>query len=86
MLNSSQLFSNLAFVVKLEDLANVFVTTLVFVFLGLAVFGLAFAFILWVTPFSVRKELEEDHNTAIAIVIASIIIGISIIVGSAISG
>ena len=39
-----------------------------------------------VTPFSVRKELEEDHNVAMAIVIASVILGTALIIAAAIHG
>jgi uncharacterized membrane protein YjfL (UPF0719 family) len=38
------------------------------------------------TPFSLRKEIEEDQNVALAIVIASVIIGIALIIVAAISG
>ena len=61
--------------VPLETLLPVLVTTLVFVVLGLIVFALAFLVIGKATPFSVRKEIEEDHNVALAIVIASVILG-----------
>ena len=76
----------LAFVVKWEDLQNVLVTTLIFVILGLIIFALAFFFISVVTPFSVKKEIEEDQNNAVAIVIGSIIIGIALIISAAIGG
>jgi putative membrane protein len=62
------------------------VATLAFTILGLLLFGLAFWIIGKVTPFSIRKELEEDQNTALAIVIASIIIGIALIVSAAVHG
>ena len=62
------------------------IATLAFTILGLLLFGLAFWIIGKVTPFSIRKELEEDQNTAIAIVIAAIIIGISLIVSAAVHG
>ena len=78
--------ANFAFIVKLEDLLSVLVSTLVFVSLGLIVFGLAFFFINAVTPFSIKKEIEEDHNVAVSVVIGSIIIGIAIIIAAAISG
>ena len=39
-----------------------------------------------VTPFSVRKEIEEDHNIALAIVIASVIFGSALIIAAAIHG
>jgi uncharacterized membrane protein YjfL (UPF0719 family) len=54
--------------------------------LGIAMFGIAFWLITRLAPFSIRKELEQDHNTSIAIVIAAVIIGIAIIVASAIHG
>ena len=76
----------LALVVRLEELAGVLVTTLIFTVLGLVVFGVAYFIILKATPFSIRKELEEDHNTAIAIVIGSVIIGIALIIAAAIQG
>lgn len=37
-----------------------------------------------VTPFDLTKELEEDKNIAVGIVIASMIIGTSIIIAAAI--
>jgi putative membrane protein len=60
--------------------------TALFSLLGIAMFGIAFWLITRLAPFSIRKELEQDHNTSIAIVIAAVIIGIAIIVASAIHG
>ncbi len=54
--------------------------------MGLVVFALAYLVIDKVTPFSVRKELEEDHNVALAIVIASVILGSALIIAAAIHG
>lgn len=73
-------------VVPLESLLPVFVTTLVFVVLGLIVFALAFLVIAKATPFSVRKEIEEDHNVALAIVISAVILGSAIIIAAAVHG
>ena len=73
-------------VVPLESLLPVLVTTLVFVVLGLIVFALAFLVIGKATPFSVRKEIEEDHNVALAIVIASVILGSALIIAAAVHG
>ncbi len=78
--------SSLALVVKLDDLAGVLVTTAIFTLFGLLVFAIAFAIIGKATPFSIRKELEEDHNVALAIVIASVIVGIALINAAAIQG
>ena len=73
-------------IVPFRELLPVLVTTLLFVFLGLVIFTLAFVVIQKVTPFSVRKEIEEDHNVALAIVIASIIFGSALIIAAAIHG
>jgi putative membrane protein len=73
-------------IVPFRDLLPVLVTTLLFVLLGLLIFALAYVVIDKVTPFSVRKELEEDHNVALAIVIASVILGTALIIAAAIHG
>ena len=74
----------LAFVVKIDQLLEVIVTTLIFVFIGLAFFGLASAVLSRV--FSIHKEIEEDQNVALGIVIGSIMLGIAIIIAAAING
>jgi putative membrane protein len=76
----------LGMVVKFEELAPVLVTTAIFTAFGLIVFGIAYVIILKATPFSVRKEIEEDQNVALAVVIGAIIIGIAIIIAAAIQG
>ena len=73
-------------VVPLEGLLPVFITTLVFVVFGLIVFALAFLIIGKATPFSVRKEIEEDQNVALAIVIAAVILGSAVIIAAAVHG
>jgi uncharacterized membrane protein YjfL (UPF0719 family) len=67
----------------LEELIKPIEFTLIFSVLGLALFALAFWVIVKVTPFSIRKEIEEDHNVALAIIIASMIFGIAIIIAAA---
>jgi putative membrane protein len=73
-------------IVPFRELLPVLVTTLLFVLLGLVIFALGYVVIDKVTPFSVRKELEEDHNVALAIVIASVILGAALIIAAAIHG
>ena len=73
-------------VIPMESLVPVVVTTLVFVVIGLIVFALTFFIITKATPFSVRKEIEDDQNVALAIVIASVILGSSLIIAAAIHG
>jgi putative membrane protein len=76
----------LAFVVKWDDIQNVLVSTVIFVALGLVVFALAFFFITVLAPFSVKKEIEEDQNTSLAILIGSVFIAIALIISAAIHG
>jgi putative membrane protein len=59
------------------------VSSLIFVGIGIVVFLLAFLLITKLSPFSIRKEIEEDQNTALGIVIGSVIIGLSIIIAAA---
>jgi len=73
-------------IVKLEDLWNVLESTVIFVGLGLIVFTIAFLLVVLVAPFSVKKEIEEDQNISLAIIIGSIIIGIAMIISAAIQG
>jgi uncharacterized membrane protein YjfL (UPF0719 family) len=56
----------------------------VFAFVGLMMFAVCFLLVLKITPFSVRKEIEEDQNVALAIIIASMLLGIALIVAAAI--
>ena len=74
----------LGLAIPLEGLLPVVITTLVFVLIGLIVFALAFLVIAKATPFSVRKEIEEDQNIALAIVIASVILGSALIIAAAV--
>ena len=58
-------------------------TTLVYSAVGLLVFAVAFFAMVKLAPFSVKKEIEEDQNTALAVVMGSVIIGLSIIIAAA---
>ena len=86
MLNLSSPAHALGLVVKFEELAPVLVTTAIFTAFGLLVFGIAYVIILKATPFSIRKEIEEDQNVALAVIMAGVIIGVSIIIAAAVSG
>ena len=59
---------------------------LVFSLLGLLVFALAFFLMAKISPFSLRKEIEHDQNTALAILMGSVILGIAHIIAAAITG
>jgi uncharacterized membrane protein YjfL (UPF0719 family) len=70
----------------LGALGHAVIASLVFALLGILVFGAAFWVITKVAPFSIRKEIEEDQNTSLGIVIGAVIIGLSLIISAAIKG
>jgi uncharacterized membrane protein YjfL (UPF0719 family) len=76
----------LALIVEFDKLLPVLATTVIFVLIGLVVFAIAFLIVVLVSPFSVKKEIEEDQNTALAVIIGAMIIGIAMIIGAAIQG
>ena len=53
---------------------------------GIALFVLALWLIAKLSPFSAKKEIEEDQNVAYAIIIGSVLIGLALIVAAAIHG
>ena len=78
------LIAPLGFIVKIDQLLEVVVTALVFVFIGVVLFALTYAVLGLIFP--MKKEIEEDQNTALGIVIGSIMIGVAIIIAGAIGG
>ena len=78
------LMHTFAFIVKVDQLLEVLVTTLIFVFIGLVIFSIAYGILSRI--FHIHKEIEEDHNTALGIVIGSIMIGLALIISAAIQG
>ena len=71
---------------KLENLGDAVISTAVFAGIGLAVFAIAFWLMVKIAPFSVKKEIEDDQNTALAVIMAGVLIGISLIIAAAVSG
>ena len=89
MLNATSTLAALAphfAAVQLPDLAGVLLTTAIFTVFGLLVFGLAYMVIVKASPFSIRKEIEDDQNTALAIIIGAVIIGVALIIAAAVHG
>ena len=63
---------------KLENMGDAVIST--------AVFAIAFWLMTKLAPFSVKKEIEEDQNVALAVIMAGVLIGISLIIAAAVSG
>ena len=74
----------LGMVVKIDQLLEVLATTLIFVFIGILFFAIAYGVLGFMYP--IKKEIEEDQNTALGIMIGSIMIGLAIIIAAAIQG
>ncbi|WP_026852583.1 DUF350 domain-containing protein [Geothrix fermentans] len=58
----------------------------VFSILGLVILGVVWLILVKILPFSLRKEMEDDQNIALGIVLGSLILGISLIIAAAIHG
>lgn len=68
----------------LEGQLGHMVASVVYAFIGVGIFAVAFMLMEKIAPFSLRKELAEDDNVAVGILLGSIMIGLSIIIASAI--
>ena len=55
---------------------------LIFAALGLTVFAVAFSIVSKLLPFDLKKDIAEDRNTAAAIVIAALILGLAWIIAT----
>lgn len=61
------------------------INSVAFSFLGIIILIIAFALVEWLTPkHSLRKEILEKQNMALAVLCGFFILGISIIIASAI--
>jgi putative membrane protein len=69
---------------KLDAILNGILGSLVYSAIGMLMFALAMFIVSKVLPFSLRKEIEEDQNTSLGIVLGAIIIGLSLILSAAI--
>ena len=56
----------------------------VYALLGIVIFVLAIVILDRMTPGTMWKEIIEEHNTALAVLIGALAIGISIIIAAAI--
>ena len=63
-----------------------FINSVVYTVLGVVIFWFAFIIVDKITPYDLWKELVEEKNVALAIVVGAMCLGIAIIVGAAIHG
>jgi uncharacterized membrane protein YjfL (UPF0719 family) len=57
---------------------------LVFAFTGIVVFVLSFVVIDWLTPYHLWKEIVQEKNMALAVLVGAMSIGICIIIAAAV--
>ena len=62
------------------------VASLVYSAVGVIIFVFAYKLAEKLLPFNLDKELAEDENTAVGILMGSVMIGLAIIIASAIHG
>lgn len=58
------------------------IATLVYTGIGVGVFLIAFFVIAKAVPFSLRKEIEEDQNVALGLVLGAVILGLAHIIAA----
>lgn len=61
-----------------------FINAIVYAFLGILIFMIAFVVTDKLTPVDLWKELVETRNVALAIVVGALSIGVSIIIAAAV--
>ncbi len=69
----------------MSNILNLILSTLIFGVIGILLTLLGFKLFDWILPkVNVEVELAERHNIAVAIVMAAVILGISIVVAATI--
>ena len=69
----------------MADMGNV-LNAVIYAFLGVVIFGVSFFLVDLVTPYKLWKEIIDEHNTALAIIVGAMSLGICIIIAAAIHG
>jgi uncharacterized membrane protein YjfL (UPF0719 family) len=68
------------------QLEQLIINSLVFSGIGIAVLLIAYFILEKITPENTWKKITEEKNTAVALVLAALIIGVSMIISAAIHG
>lgn len=79
-------FGSLVSVKAIVIAIRAFGASIVYSLLGLVMFAVAYKVLGLILPFSIRKELEEDQNTAVGIVLGCMMLGLAIVIAAAING
>ncbi|MEP2715707.1 DUF350 domain-containing protein [Pseudophaeobacter sp.] len=60
------------------------ISTIIYTVLGMALMAGVWKVIDWLTPFPIMKEIEQDQNMALAVLIGMLFVSISIIIAAVI--
>ena len=63
---------------------GIVLNSVIFALLGVVIYGVVFYLLDHLTPYHLWKEINEKQNTALAILVGALAIGIAIIVAAAI--
>ena len=66
-------------IILAEVVATVFYTVL-----GIGLLALTWAILTWISPFPIIKEIEQDQNGALAVLIGALFLAIAIIIAAVI--
>lgn len=69
-----------------DHIGDVVIQCVIFTAIGLAMFGASFWIFERIAGYSIKKEIAEEHNVALGIVLAAAMLGIAMIVSAAIGG
>jgi uncharacterized membrane protein YjfL (UPF0719 family) len=70
----------------MNQLANDILAVVIYSLLGIVILAVALVVVDRMTPGTLWKELIEEHNTALAIVMGAVVIAFSIVISAAIVG
>ncbi len=70
----------------MAGLLGALLSSIIFSVLGVVIFWLSFAAIDRLTPYNLWKEISQDRNVALAIVVGAMSLGICTIIAAAIHG
>jgi uncharacterized membrane protein YjfL (UPF0719 family) len=62
-----------------------FINAIVYAILGVVIFAVSFVVLDKMTPYDLWKELVEGHNTALAIFVGLMALGVSVIIAAAVN-
>ena len=71
---------------SLEMLGEHLIAAAIFSVVGVIIFFASLFLMEKLTPFSIIKEIGEEQNVAVSVLVGAIVLGISIIIGASILG